>query len=779
MELTLQFGGNQKRIHRNRKIKTCRACASRRVKCSRDRPKCTQCFAKDIDCEYTLTDSESELANGSDSSVAAVGSAGPARIRDILHENSRSEASKRSFSKAFETAPSSSSNHLSSFLASDRKLPGSLSLDSESGAARFVTIFHWPGIFPKQFDDQFEPPENPLDTSESTTGSPSSAQNQFLQTHLPERSVCDDLIECYFRSIYPILPIFSKLDFYPFYNKFWAEYEATDRQKDKRDTFFTVIFAMMYAGTVGRNAQLRYQMRDGERILAGNPLADEMKSTHTLAEAALKVADFPARPTIFCLWAGQMIYATRTSDPTTTRAASLAMLIRIAQTMGLHWDPTLFPQKMPEWQVRLRRNLWWSFCYLDGLLSFVSGLPVTLQSSSYNVKEPDTKELLDEESLFIIGRHSMALLMVQMANTFDDFMNFRVSECGVVENMRVKMDQMRLRMREDAKIVSTLSFKEISVWADMDYLRMMQKLLTSFISAVSEKAFLLVLYVQYALNQLNSKEDDCSNGDRPLRQPETDDKFVLDAVVSSMKVVKSFYVIMEDLDKYCETLWHLLQVPQFHSLMVIYRDVCARPTRHVAIEFDEVMQRIGFKLSDFKPAGEDERMEIAEDLVKMIHVLRMNEGRDGKVLPDYNRLMELRELAKQAKKMGMPIDYRVRPNKLAQEPSLENESSVPEQPEETIQPTDPYSTFQGPNVAANESVTPIANFFDATSLNTPMDMFASDSPYVSMSSDSRTGINNGNTLLCNTGNETVSGLQPFLGYAELDQLLNRPLFSFM
>ncbi|KAK9460945.1 uncharacterized protein V1516DRAFT_674557 [Lipomyces oligophaga] len=643
MELTLQFGEGPKQLHRVRKVRTCRACTSRRVKCSRERPTCSQCLARNVPCEYQ--EDGSENLNG--------------KIENIQESNESATTvatnqPKRKFENAFGRQQKDEDGH-----QQQREGPqvlGDLLVNSETGAARFCTIFHWPTIFPR-YSNVF------YDSSQQLENSPIDARDKFVRMYMPDRATCDDLIDCYFRCMHPIVPLCSKTDFYPFYERFWRELEAPDSGAyRKQDTFFTVVFAMLYGATVGRNAQLRYLLRrDQNRILAEDPLEANLKTYRSLADSALQVADFLGSPTIFSLWAAQLVFITQYSEPSTARAATLAMLIRISQSMGLHWDPSMFSQKLPDWQVRLRRNLWWTFRYLDGLVSFGSGIPVTMLSSAYTVKDPQIEGMLDEDALFVIGRNGITKFILQLSSIFDDFINARVSDENVVEYMLLKMDQTRIGMRRDAKLISTLSFSELSPRADMDYLRTVQKVLTATMAVVSEKTYLMVIHIAYALKRIHAREKRHSSVESSADESvsvgtSSADQIVFNAVLSSMKVVKLLNMLIKDLDRNSDCLWHLLLIPQFHSLMIIYRDVCARPTRNIAVEFDEIMQRVGFRLSDFRAAGEDERLEISEQMITVIEMLRLDEDRNGNMVVEYSRLLKLRELAKEAKKTGVAID---------------------------------------------------------------------------------------------------------------------------
>lgn len=74
-------------------------------------------------------------------------------------------------------------------------------------------------------------------------------------------------------------------------------------------------------------------------------------------------------------------------------SAFVGLALRAAHTLGLHKDPSHFPQFDPI-EAEVRRRVWWQLIHIDVTLSTSSGLPPMIEVSAWDVQQ--LSELKDE-----------------------------------------------------------------------------------------------------------------------------------------------------------------------------------------------------------------------------------------------------------------------------------------------------------------------------------------------------------------------------------------------
>ncbi|CZR53596.1 uncharacterized protein PAC_03476 [Phialocephala subalpina] len=84
-------------------------------------------------------------------------------------------------------------------------------------------------------------------------------------------------------------------------------------------------------------------------------------------------------------------------------------LVRMSMTMGLHKDPEDCEQ-IPKFQKEMRRKLWFTIVEFDMQFCLATGMPASITSSSFNVREllnVDDQELVDEIQHYPLGKGDM------------------------------------------------------------------------------------------------------------------------------------------------------------------------------------------------------------------------------------------------------------------------------------------------------------------------------------------------------------------------------------
>jgi Fungal specific transcription factor domain len=144
-------------------------------------------------------------------------------------------------------------------------------------------------------------------------------------------------------------------------------------------SFMPLLYAIWYAGSVSISL-------NGLRAwFPGVSRAKLSAGFHDQITRSLMLVSFPKNPSIPALAAFlmlQMILAKEEEPLTSSLYVSLA--IRVAQTLGLHRDPTLF--NFPAWEVESRRRLWWQIVLSDCYIAVASGLPPLISDGFFDTK---------------------------------------------------------------------------------------------------------------------------------------------------------------------------------------------------------------------------------------------------------------------------------------------------------------------------------------------------------------------------------------------------------
>jgi hypothetical protein len=121
----------------------------------------------------------------------------------------------------------------------------------------------------------------------------------------------------------------------------------------------------------------------------------------------LSMIHFPRKPSLLGCTVAIILYSVCRNDCRTEDSAGLAVLIRVAQLMGLHKDPSGDNVE----DIQKRRIIWWYLVYLDAVSSLSSGLSPLIQPEEYTTKLPFYKsESSDQYLVFAIARFQWAEL---------------------------------------------------------------------------------------------------------------------------------------------------------------------------------------------------------------------------------------------------------------------------------------------------------------------------------------------------------------------------------
>ncbi|KAK9466909.1 fungal-specific transcription factor domain-containing protein [Lipomyces arxii] len=195
---------------------------------------------------------------------------------------------------------------------------------------------------------------------------------------LPSKADCDVLVYRYFDFFDPIYHIVHKPSFEDEYARFWSSPDDT-----------SVIWIGMLLSMLAIALQ-SYRENDAPEPFKVNEL-DTWRAWQNATEVCLVQGKFMLKGSIviirtLTLW---IMVETRGSvhgNWMNRTWVAVGLLIRLAQSMGLHRDPKWF-NIMP-FEAEIRRQIWCVVTSLDVLFSVNEGLPLTIRAGEHDVRLP-------------------------------------------------------------------------------------------------------------------------------------------------------------------------------------------------------------------------------------------------------------------------------------------------------------------------------------------------------------------------------------------------------
>ena len=201
---------------------------------------------------------------------------------------------------------------------------------------------------------------------------------------LPQRAVCDQLLDTYLtysETIYRIvhIPVFTSQ-----YNQFW-------QGTAQHDSFLPQLLSILAIGSrfMGRQRGLTADRAEGIHIATAVALVrswvDSLRGS--------KRIEFPTVQVEVLLCMAQRMITPRNEDSWT----QLGLVVRMAMTMGLHRDPSEFGGGMSPFWAELRRRLWHTVLELDVHMSMQCNFPCGIKEGDYTCKPPRN---INDDDLF-------------------------------------------------------------------------------------------------------------------------------------------------------------------------------------------------------------------------------------------------------------------------------------------------------------------------------------------------------------------------------------------
>ncbi|KAJ8098182.1 hypothetical protein POJ06DRAFT_200892 [Lipomyces tetrasporus] len=565
MESKFSVYGSGQKIKRNRKITICQNCYKRRVKCDRARPQCGKCQSLALSCEYSVPD---ELDSVTGSGLGA------------------SEKKQKKADVGF------------------------LSLDVETGESRYANSAFWASFFKEtpEIDDALL--ANDLG-SEGKATFPARANDsvmikRLLFTYLPDKTTADDLVDYYFHTVHPLVPVLDRQQTYYLYDKFWESYASNDTSFG---SFVCVLFAIFYGACMSRNEQLKYS--PGEpRLLATDVGRQALLRYSAALDSALGICKFPSYPSMWCLTAASMrISYLRRNDTTADTVSYVALLARVGQLMGLHRDPVVFKDKnlSPE-ECNFRRRIWWQLIYLDATSSLTSSLSSAIQAHQYDVQIPDENWELEEDQLCQIFGNGRALMTRFFSRELSDIYGIDQPSSHTVASLNKELNECLADVQRRIKKIKNMTFAVRSPKSSLDALRRFQQYSCILLDLIYEK--LLCLQHHPSLATANGSE---GGGTRAS------------GAQSAMKVIKLYRQSVAFPD-FKDFTWWMNVNHQFHAIIIVLRDIYHFPNCSTSLSMDA-----------------DDRIKLVEDAIEATEYLRMNEI-SVSVRQQWNKILRVKDM---------------------------------------------------------------------------------------------------------------------------------------
>jgi hypothetical protein len=126
----------------------------------------------------------------------------------------------------------------------------------------------------------------------------------------------------------------------------------------------------------------------------------------TRAEQFLHLADYPFRPSLDTVRAAYLLATpSSTEENSQFDPGPVGLLVRAAQSVGLHREPASFP--LPCRESDMRRVVWWSIHALEISYAVSHAVPPLLHPTTFDVKLIDCKDRLDRKLIATIARVSV------------------------------------------------------------------------------------------------------------------------------------------------------------------------------------------------------------------------------------------------------------------------------------------------------------------------------------------------------------------------------------
>ncbi|KAI1287727.1 putative transcriptional regulatory protein [Xylaria venustula] len=390
---------NPHHVQKRRKVaESCKLCRSKKTRCDGQHPACSSCTAKGLKCEYNPT--TVPVSNDTLESIESRLKKLEQQVGDTQSNSLRGESSAR-HGKVASCPQWRTQTH------------GNPTPDPSSNPEPEPSVF-----FGENPTTQFMRDIMQMANSQSREQLPQEAlwdQNNLLPVEtdrlsmvVPDRATSDNLIDSYERLVYPLFPVLHMPTFRRCYERLW-ERRSPDRFKTSAEeavfhATLNMVFALGCINDSTTESRLKIRTADCFYRRARGILPPD-----ALDHLSLSVAQYLLLMSIYFSF----------TKYTNRRCNTLAVAIRVCQTLGLQVDDSSFSSNQLDREMRRRT---WHICMvLERLYCSVFGLQ-TMVTNDFSVPLPANidDEYLKEEGIGFqpVGRPSIIEATLVTINIF-------------------------------------------------------------------------------------------------------------------------------------------------------------------------------------------------------------------------------------------------------------------------------------------------------------------------------------------------------------------------
>lgn len=218
-------------------------------------------------------------------------------------------------------------------------------------------------------------------SSVMATGGFSYSGAEVLES-IPDRATCEFLVERYFHSVAPLLDMVNRSQFELTFHQFWANPQETEI------LWVAQLLCMLILSLES------YGPCDVPENLVG--LLDKRRDIWSQGvELCSSIGKITSKPglinvRVLLMW---MFAQSPGADWHERGWCTLALVIRVAQSMGLHRDPKYFV--LSPFEMEERRKIWSVIMYLDAYCAVGQGLPMAINFQEQDTMEPANLDVKD------------------------------------------------------------------------------------------------------------------------------------------------------------------------------------------------------------------------------------------------------------------------------------------------------------------------------------------------------------------------------------------------
>ncbi|KAF1843909.1 uncharacterized protein K460DRAFT_291176 [Cucurbitaria berberidis CBS 394.84] len=426
-----------------------------------------------------------------------------------------------------------------------------------------------------------------------------------LMTHLPSKALVDKLVAHYWIAVHVIATAVHRPSFERQYHSFWASVKAGI---EPRISFQAVIFAVLLSSIVSMPE---------DKVLTEfgvdkQSLVDNFREG---TEAALSRANFLRTTKLETLQAFVMyLIPLCRNEVSRAHSALTGTLIRLAECMGLHRDPTTYSTSPIEIQVR--RLVWYQICFLDLRTSEATGPRPQIRPDDYDTQFPLNIDDID------LDRAESGESGVDVRTDRTHFTDMTITrmrfECYEMHrflwNERPKLEMRREDGERKVTITSLLSrVQSFKAAMEKTYVPMLSK--TVPLHALASEMYgilsgrLYILLLQKYLSSDRSKMPD------RLRQ----------VIMSSSIMILEHSMTIEQQPALSMWSWYIGALHQYHVALLLISELYAGP-RELAIE-QRVWKGLDFAFDLSSGTSNLEKVRIVlEDLIGKTQIYASMKG---------------------------------------------------------------------------------------------------------------------------------------------------------